>query len=127
MNFNYIHTNFNVLNLEKSIEFYSRALGLKEVKRMEPDGADFTIVYLGRESASEIGLIELTWLHDRTEPYSLGDNEVHIAFKVDDPDAAYEYHKAMGVISYENETMHMYFIEDPDGNQIEILPPRKQI
>ena len=45
MKFHFIHTNFNVLDLKKSMDFYEKALGLKEVRRIDGDG--FTIVYLG--------------------------------------------------------------------------------
>lgn len=67
-------------------------------------------------------LLELTWLADREEPYNLGDNEFHLAVKVDDFEAAYKKHKEMGYICYENLGMGVYFINDPDGYWIEVLP-----
>lgn len=69
--------------------------------------------------------IELTWLREREEPYQLGDNESHIAFRTDDFRAAHEIHSKMGCICYENESMGIYFIEDPDGYWLEMLPDRK--
>lgn len=69
--------------------------------------------------------LELTWLRDRTEPYDLGYNEFHLAFQADDYEAAYRQHKSMGCVCFENEAMGYYFIEDPDGYWIEILPPQK--
>ncbi len=66
--------------------------------------------------------MELTFIHDRREPYNLGENEFHLAVTVDDFAAAYERHKAMGCICYENKAMGIYFINDPDGYWIEILP-----
>ena len=71
MKFHFIHTNFNVLDLKKSMDFYEKALGLKEVRRIDGDG--FTIVYLG-DGVTDFQL-ELTWLHDRAEPYDLGEQE----------------------------------------------------
>ena len=68
--------------------------------------------------------LELTWLKDRTKPYNLGDNEIHLAFRVDDFQKAYALHKEMGVVCYENKDMGLYFISDPDGYWIEILPER---
>ena len=68
--------------------------------------------------------IELTYLRDRKEPYDLEDNEIHLALVVDDFEAAYNHHKEMGCISYENKDMGIYFIEDPDGYWIEIIPKR---
>ena len=69
--------------------------------------------------------MELTWLKDRKEPYNLGENEFHLAFRVNDFDAAYELHKKMGCICYENKMMGIYFIADPDGYWLEIVPVRK--
>lgn len=66
--------------------------------------------------------LELTWLRDRKEAYNLGDNEFHLAFDVDDMDAAHELHKKMGCICFENPAMGIYFINDPDGYWIEIIP-----
>ena len=66
--------------------------------------------------------IELTWLRDKEGPYELGDNESHIAFVVDDYDGAHAMHEQMGCICFENHAMGLYFIEDPDGYWLEILP-----
>ncbi|MEG1849194.1 MAG: lactoylglutathione lyase, partial [Oscillospiraceae bacterium] len=68
--------------------------------------------------------LELTWLRDRTDPYNLGDNEIHIAFKTDDMQQAHARHSAMGCICYENKAMGIYFINDPDGYWLEIVPTR---
>ncbi len=122
MNFKMVHNNFNVLDLEKSLKFYEEALGLKEVRRKEASDGSFILVYLGDgESNHEL---ELTWLRDRTEPYNLGENEFHLAFRTDDFDAAYEKHKAMGCICYENKDMGIYFINDPDNYWLEVVPTR---
>lgn len=121
MNFRFIHYNFNVLDLEKSIKFYNDALDLKEVRRLTAADGSYIIVYLG-DGQTDFQL-ELTWLRDWKEPYNLGDNEMHLAFRVDDYDAAYARHKAMNCICYENPAMGIYFINDPDGYWIEILPP----
>lgn len=121
MKFKFVHNNINVFDLEKSVTFYKRALNLVEVRRSEH--ADFTLVYMG-DGQSEHQL-ELTWLKDRTEPYDLGDNEIHLAFRVDDYEAAHRLHKEMGCICYENDAMGLYFINDPDDYWIEILPLKR--
>ncbi len=118
MQFTFKHTNFNVLNLERSMAFYKDALGLTEVRRIEKP--DFTIVYLG-DGVSDFQL-ELTWLKDRKEPYNLGENEFHTAFSVADMEAALEKHKQMGCVAYENPAMGIYFIVDPDGYWLEVVP-----
>lgn len=118
------HYNFNVADLDRSIAFYSNALGLAEVSRIVPDDGRFIIVYLGD---SETGFrLELTWLRDRTRPYDLGEGEFHLALRPgsgQDFDRVHQFHKEMGIVCYENPEMGIYFIEDPDGYWIEILPP----
>lgn len=115
------HFNINVLNLERSIAFYKEALGLMPCGEIEgPEGA-FKIVYL-KNKASDFKL-ELTWLRDRTEPYNLGENEFHICLRTPgDYDAVRAFHKEMNCVCYENQEMGLYFISDPDGYWIEILP-----
>ena len=117
----FLHCNINVSDLEKSMAFYERALGLREAKRKEGDG--FTLVYLG--DGETPFLLELTKLHDRSEPYDLGDNESHIAFAVADYEAAHALHREMDCICYENTQMGLYFIEDPDGYWLEVLPAKR--
>lgn len=122
MNFNFDHNNINVLNLEKSLEFYKKTLGFEPVRFYEPEDKSFKLAFLSDNSTHH--KLELTWLSDRKEPYNLGDNEFHLAVTVDDFDAAYELHKKMGCICYENKGMGLYFISDPDGYWIEIIPIR---
>lgn len=122
--FHFDHYNFNVADLDRSIAFYANALGLAEVSRIVPDDGRFIIVYLGD---SDTGFrFELTWLRDRTQPYDLGEGEFHLALRLgpgQDFDRVRQFHKDMGVVCYENPEMGIYFIEDPDGYWIEILPP----
>jgi lactoylglutathione lyase len=116
----FIHCNINVLDLDRSKNFYERALGLTEKRRKERE--NFTLVYLG-DGETDFQL-ELTWLRDRSEPYDLGDNESHIAFTPDDFDAARKLHDEMGCVCYDNPSMGIYFIEDPDGYWLEMVPNR---
>lgn len=120
MNFRFAHNNFNVKNLDTSLEFYKKALDLKEVRRITQEDGSFIIVYLS-DGKSDYNL-ELTWLRDWDRPYNLGDNEFHLAFVVDDFEAAHQRHKDMGCICFENEAMGIYFISDPDGYWLEIVP-----
>lgn len=120
MQFSFLHNNINVFDLQKSIAFYDEALGLKEVSRIESEDGSFIIVYLGDGSSKHT--LELTWLRDKTTPYNLGDNEIHLAFEVDDYEGALKKHRAMEVVCFENDAMGIYFISDPDGYWVEILP-----
>ena len=123
MNFTFCHNNFNVLDLEKSLKFYEEALGLKEARRKVADDGSFILVYLS--DGETYHTLELTWLRDWDRPYNLGDNEFHLALEVEDFDKAYEHHKEMGCICFENKAMGIYFISDPDNYWIEILPANR--
>ncbi|HBJ78778.1 MULTISPECIES: VOC family protein [Fusobacterium] len=122
MNFTFNHFNFNIFDLDRSLKFYEEALGLKEVRRKEAEDGSFILVYLG-DGKTNFSL-ELTWMRDREEPYDLGDEEFHLALVTDDYEAAYKKHKEMGCIAFENPAMGIYFITDPDGYWIEIVPKR---
>ncbi len=122
MKFCFNHFNFNVFDLEKSINFYQEAFGLVQLSEIPAGDGSFKIVFMGDEKTGF--RLELTWLRDRTEPYNLGDLEYHLAFDVDDFDAAYKKHKEMGIICFENPAMGVYFVTDPDGYWIEVIPPQ---
>ncbi|MCQ4895660.1 VOC family protein [Anaerotruncus sp. DFI.9.16] len=116
------HFNFNVLDLQKSLDFYREALELDPVREKNAADGSFRLVYLG-DGESDFTL-ELTWLRDRKEPYNLGELEYHLAFVTDRFDELHEKHVRMGCICFENPGMGIYFIHDPDGYWIEIVPQR---
>jgi len=122
MKFKMIHENYNVYDLEKSLAFYEKALGLKEKRRSKAADGSFIVVYVGNEETDFE--LELTWLRDMERPYNLGDCEFHLAFRVDDYEAAHKLHEEMGCICFENPSMGIYFITDPDGYWLEIVPAR---
>ncbi|MBP1554625.1 MAG: VOC family protein [Oscillospiraceae bacterium] len=122
MKFKMIHENYNVADLDRSLAFYEKALGLTEKRRNVAGDGSFIIVFVGNEN-SEFEL-ELTWLRDHPQPYDIGEEEFHLAFRVDDFDAAHAMHEEMGCICFENPGMGIYFIQDPDGYWLEIIPTR---
>ena len=123
MQFSFAHNNFNVRDLDKSLEFYSNALGLTEVRRITAPDGSFIIVFLG-DGAGSTHSLELTWMRDWDRPYNLGDNEFHLAFTAQDFDGAHALHRQMGCICFENQEMGIYFITDPDGYWLEIIPAK---
>ena len=123
MNFKMVHENYNVYDLDRSLKFYEEALGLTEKRRKTAEDDSYIIVFVGNEN-SEFEL-ELTWLRDMERPYNLGDCEFHLAFRTDDFEAAHKKHSEMGCICFENPKMGIYFITDPDGYWLEIVPTRK--
>ena len=120
MKFTFYHNNINVFDLDKSIEFYQKALGLTVTREKSAEDGSFKLVFLGDETTPH--LLELTWLRDMARPYDLGDNESHLAMKVDDMEAALALHREMDCVCFENLEMGVYFINDPDGYWIEICP-----
>ena len=123
MKFTMIHENYNVDDLQRSLAFYEKALGLTEKRRKTAPDGSFIIVYVGNEE-SDFEL-ELTWLKDHPQNYDLGECEFHLAFRTDDFEAAHKKHEEMGCICFENHAMGIYFIQDPDGYWLEIVPTRK--
>lgn len=119
-----IHRCLHVLDLEKSIAFYEKALGMTEIRRMGPEDGSWTNVFMG--NATSGFQLELTWNRGRTEPYDNGGRDSHLAFTVDDYEAARALHEEMGCICHVNEAMGLYFIEDPDGCWLEILPNKAE-
>ena len=111
MQFHFIHEKFN-----------EEALGLKVVREKNAEDGSYKIVYL--EDGITNFQLELTWLADRTEKYDLGDEEFHLAFRVDNYEEAFKKHKEMDCVVYVNEKMGIYFITDPDGYWLEIVPTR---
>lgn len=115
------HFNINVTDLARSMDFYKKALGLTPCGQIDGPEEAFKIIYLGNELSPF--RLELTWLKDHPQPYNLGECEFHICLRVPgDYEKLREYHREMGCICYENHDMGLYFINDPDGYWIEVLP-----
>ena len=123
MKFRMIHENYNVSDLQASLDFYEKALGLTEVRRKTASDGSFIIVYVANEEADFE--LELTWLREHPQKYDIGEEEFHLAFYTDDYEAAHKLHEEMGCICFENHSMGIYFIQDPDGYWLEVIPERR--
>ena len=122
MKFTFAHNNLNVYDLQKSLDFYKEALGLTLQRTKDADDGSFTLAFLGDQTTPH--QLELTWLREMDRPYELGDNEIKLAFTVYDFDSALAKHREMGCVCFENTEMGIYFIEDPDGYWLEIIPAK---
>ncbi len=122
MSFTFAHNNINVADLDRALSFYENALGLVETRRISAPDGSFVLVYLGDGVTPH--LLELTWLREHPQAYNLGENEFHIALAADDFEEAHRKHQEMGCICFENAAMGIYFIADPDGYWIEIVPKK---
>ena len=123
MKFKMVHENYNVQDLQRSLDFYEAALGLKEKRRKTAADGSFINVYVGNEETDFE--LELTWLRDHPEKYDIGEEEFHLAFKVEEFDEAHALHEKMGCICFENHSMGIYFIQDPDGYWLEVIPAKR--
>jgi lactoylglutathione lyase len=120
-----IHTMIRVLDEKRSVDFYSRAFGLRLADRFQFD--TFTLVYMRNPDADFE--VELTINHDRKEPYALGDGYGHIAFAVDNLDAEHARFTGAGLQPNPIKEFNrdgallakFFFVSDPDGYKIEVL------
>lgn len=126
-NFQMLHTMIRVVDLDKSIAFYTKYLGMKLLrKRDHPDGK-FTLAFVGYGDESDNTVIELTYNWGQQEPYDLGNAFGHIALGVPDiyktcdelSGAGVNIIRAPGPMKHG--TTVIAFIEDPDGYKIELI------
>lgn len=115
-----VHENLHVLDLDASIAFYQMAFGLEVLDATEPEDGSWRIVFMGNDQSDF--RLELTWNKGRVEPYNNGDRDTHLAFAVPDMDEAHKLHEEMGIICHENPNMGIYFVNDPDGCWLEVVP-----
>jgi len=121
-----LHTMIRVGGLEKSIDFYTRIMGMRLLRRKDYPGGRFTLAFVGYGDEADTAVIELTWNWDTTS-YDLGNAFGHIAIAVDDIYTVCDRIRADGgVISREPGPMKhgntvIAFVRDPDGYAIELI------
>ena len=118
----YLHTMVRIKNIDESLDFYCKKLGLKEIRRKESEAGRYTLIFLGAENSDERhSLLELTYNWD-PEEYSEGRNFGHLAYSVKNIYETCEKLMKNGVtINRPPRDGHMAFIRSPDGISIEIL------
>jgi lactoylglutathione lyase len=123
----YLHTMVRVKDIDASLDFYCRKLGLREVRRIENEQGRFTLIFLAAPEeeqtaiADKAPLVELTYNWD-TEDYQGGRNFGHLAYEVDDIYATCQNLMDNGVtINRPPRDGHMAFVRSPDGISIELL------
>lgn len=121
MQFSMVKIGINVMDLERSLNFYKEAFGMTEVFRMHAKSS-LNMVFSFLSDSQKKTMLNLISCAERTIPYEMGENNTHIAFASDDFMASYEKHKAMGIICIEELEKSIYYVEDPDGCQIVIIP-----
>ncbi|WGF89476.1 lactoylglutathione lyase [Marinivivus vitaminiproducens] len=125
--FRYLHTMIRVKDLDKSLDFYTRLLGMKLLRKNDFPGGEFTLAFVGYGDEADHTVVELTHNWGQEQPYDIGDGFGHLALGVPDIYGACETLRAEGVtISREpgpmkHGTTVIAFIEDPDGYKIELI------
>jgi lactoylglutathione lyase len=107
--------------MERTAAFYEKALDLKVLRRKSSKTME--IAFIGNEESSQ--QVEVIHEAGRTKPYDHGENSVHFALRTDDIDTAKRRHTEMGCIDHDVPEFGVYYIKDPDGYLIEIMPVRK--
>src|SRR3990172_11957206 len=127
-----LHTMFRVGDLDRSIDFYTKVLGMKLLRRRDFPEGKFTLAFVGYGDESESAVLELTY-NWGVGKYDLGTAFGHIAIEVEDAYRACEEVKSRGAkVAREpgpmkHGTTLIAFLEDPDGYKIELIQRTKQV
>lgn len=125
--FRFLHTMIRVLDLDRSIDFYTRHLGMQVLRRSDYPEGKFTNVFVGYGDENENAVIELTHNWDQDSAYELGSGFGHLAVSVPDIYATCDVMEKEGVSiprkpgPMKHGTTVIAFIEDPDGYKIELI------
>lgn len=128
--FRLLHTMIRVRDLDKSLDFYTRLLGMKLLRKQDYPGGQFTLAFVGYGEEKDHTVIELTHNWDQEEPYNLGSGFGHLAIGVPDIYGTCEKLEKEGVNiprppgPMKHGTTVIAFIEDPDGYKIELIERR---
>jgi len=126
--YRFLHTMIRVKDLDRSVDFYTRLLGMTELRRRDYPNGRFTLVFVGYGDEASNAVVELTHNWDQAEPYSHGSGFGHLAIGVPDVYATCDALRAAGArITREpgpmkfGGTSAIAFVEDPDGYKIELV------
>jgi lactoylglutathione lyase len=125
--FRLLHTMIRVRDLDASLDFYTRHLGMKVLRKQDYPGGRFTLAFVGYGEEKDNTVIELTHNWDQAEPYALGSGFGHLAIAVPDIYGACKEMEAEGVNitrppgPMKHGTTVIAFIEDPDGYKVELI------
>ena len=122
-----LHTMLRVRDLDRSVAFYTKLMGMKELRRREVPEGKYTLVFVGYDDDSVQSAVELTYNWDQSGPYELGSGFGHLAVGMPDIyKACADIKAAGGTVSREPGpvkfgTTEIAFVEDPDGYKIELI------
>jgi lactoylglutathione lyase len=125
--FRLLHTMIRVFDLDKSVDFYCRLMGMKLLRKREVEAGRYTIAFVGYEDDATGTVVELTYNWDQKEPYNIGSGFGHLAIGVQ------KLHDTCAILAKEGVkiprppgplkfgTVNIAFVEDPDGYKIELI------
>ena len=116
------HVNYHVTDMQRSVEFYEKALGMKILRKMGPPDGSVAFTMMGYDDSRVF--LELLWEKNHEGPYDVGEQSYHFCVLTEDIEEALELHRSMGCIHEERPGGVCHFIEDPDGYVIEIMKKR---
>ena len=125
--YSFLHTMIRVLDLGKSLDFYTRLLGMQLLRKKDYESGRFTLAFVGYGDESDSSVIELTHNWDQKEPYTIGSAFGHLAVGVPDIYGTCERLAKEGVKiprppgPMKHGGSVIAFIEDPDGYKIELI------
>ena len=123
----YLHTMLRVKDLDRSVAFYTKLMGMKEIRRREVPGGRYTLAFVGYGENPEQAELELTYNWDQDKPYEIGNGFGHLAVGVADVAASCEAVRGGGgkvtreAGPVQHGTTVIAFVEDPDGYKIELI------
>ena len=125
--FRLLHTMIRVFDLERSIDFYCRLMGMKLLRKREVEAGRYTIAFVGYGDDATHTVVELTYNWDQKEPYTIGSGFGHLAIGVSDiygtckllAQEGVKIPRAPGPLKFG--TVNIAFVEDPDGYKIELI------
>ena len=125
--FRFLHVMIRVMDLDRSIDFYTRQLGMQLLRRKDYPGGKFTLAFVGYGEEKDSTVIELTYNWDQQHPYNKGDAFGHLAIAVPDiygtctklAERGIRITRAPGDMKHGKSVIA--FIEDPDGYKIELI------
>lgn len=121
-----LHTMIRVGDLDRSIDFYTKVLGMRLLRRQDYPEGRFTLAFVGYQDEADAAVLELTHNWD-TNAYELGNGYGHIALAVPDAAKACEQLRSRGgkVVREAGPMKHgttvIAFVEDPDGYKVELI------
>ncbi len=122
-----MHTMIRVRDLDASLDFYTRLLGMKVLRRKDYPEGRFSLAFVGYGPEINHGVVELTYNWDQDQPYELGSGYGHLAIAVDDIYKTCEQLREKGAKiirepgPMKNDTLHLAFVQDPDGYKVELI------